>query len=479
MHSFTQRALDEIAGLPDGPERDRVRATLLSVQANEFLFASEFATARAEARAARAVAETVGDRETVLEAELTLARIDIVDGRSEAGLRDGMRAAREAREAGFESVGVTGYRNLAIMAARIMDHDAAEAALGEGLQYADAIEQSHCRQMMSTTRAILDWGAGRWDSADERARHELVDRGCRRGVIGSLDVIGLVALGRGREPEARRWLDESLETGRRIGEAQNIMTPLWALAEVDLLARDASAAVVRCKEGLELALASGERALLIPFVVTGTRAHLAAHRPEEAERWRATVADQLTGWHDVAGPALAHADGLVRLSAGSLTAARDALERAVDGWTDRGRIWEASWARLDLAQCLMRSNRFAESAAVLAVVRKTAESLGSGPLAARAEELARIGRGRGTVEELWRPLTSREFEVARLISEGLTNAEIAGELSIAPKTASAHVEHILAKLGVSRRAEIAAWVATVAPSAGGRDRAEAELAGRH
>ena len=47
---------------------------------------------------------------------------------------------------------------------------------------------------------------------------------------------------------------------------------------------------------------------------------------------------------------------------------------------------------------------------------------------------------------------------------GSTNAEIGSELGIAPKTASAHVEHILAKLGASRRAEIASWVATI-PSA--------------
>jgi DNA-binding CsgD family transcriptional regulator len=66
------------------------------------------------------------------------------------------------------------------------------------------------------------------------------------------------------------------------------------------------------------------------------------------------------------------------------------------------------------------------------------------------------------VDEPWRPLTVREFEVARLISEGRTNAEIAASLGIAPKTASAHVEHILAKLGASRRAEIAAWSSGVA-----------------
>lgn len=240
------------------------------------------------------------------------------------------------------------------------------------------------------------------------------------------------------------------------------MTPLWALAEVDLQVGQASDASARCEEGLDIALTTGERALLVPFVVTGTRAFLAARRPEEAERWRTRVGDHLADWGAAAGPALAHADGLLRLAAGSIVIARDALEGAAQGWAARGRIWEASWARLDLAQCLLRSNRYSEAASLIASVRSTAEALDSDPLLARADELARIGRGRGTAEEPWRPLTAREFEVARLIAEGMTNAEIAGELKIAPKTASAHVEHILAKLGVARRAEIATWVANVA-----------------
>ena len=478
MTAFTDRAIAEIGDLPDSPERTKLRAYLLGVRANDRLFASDFAAARALAREARALAEAVGDRETVLEADLTRARIDILDGQYESGMRDGMEAAREARDAGFESVGVTGYRNLAIMAARVMDHRSAQVAIAEGLQYADAIEQSHCRQMMATTRAILDWGAGRWDAADELARHELVDRGCRRGEIGSLDVIGLVALGRGRAAEARRWIDDSLASGRRIGEVQLILTPLWGLAELELVAGNPTAAVARCEEGLELALATGERALLIPFVVTGTRAYLAAHRPADAERWRARVGDHLAGWDAVGGQAIAHADGLLRLSAGSLTSAREALEAAVDGWDERGRVWEASWARLDLAHCLMRSSRFGEAASLIAAVRATAEALGSEPLLARADELARVGRGRGSLEEPWHPLTAREFEVARLIAEGLTNAAIAGELTIAAKTASAHVEHILAKLGVTRRAEIATWVATVSRPADPGTRSEPAVAGR-
>jgi DNA-binding CsgD family transcriptional regulator len=57
-------------------------------------------------------------------------------------------------------------------------------------------------------------------------------------------------------------------------------------------------------------------------------------------------------------------------------------------------------------------------------------------------------------------LSAREIEVARLVATGATNREIASALTIAPKTVAAHVEHILTKLGVSRRAQIATWAAT-------------------
>jgi DNA-binding CsgD family transcriptional regulator len=156
----------------------------------------------------------------------------------------------------------------------------------------------------------------------------------------------------------------------------------------------------------------------------------------------------------------------VSLAAGATGLARAALEAAVRGWDELGRTWEATWARLDLASVDLRSSRFAEAASLLADARATADGLASSPLLDRVDELTRVARGRGSLDEPWRPLTSREFEVARLIADGLTNAEIAGELSIAPKTASAHVEHILAKLGVARRAEIATWVAAVSRPAG-------------
>ncbi|BAH53233.1 protein kinase domain-containing protein [Rhodococcus opacus] len=56
-------------------------------------------------------------------------------------------------------------------------------------------------------------------------------------------------------------------------------------------------------------------------------------------------------------------------------------------------------------------------------------------------------------------LTKRERQVAGLVAQGLTNKAIAARLVISQRTAQGHVEHVLAKLGFSSRAQIAAWVA--------------------
>ena len=57
------------------------------------------------------------------------------------------------------------------------------------------------------------------------------------------------------------------------------------------------------------------------------------------------------------------------------------------------------------------------------------------------------------------PLSPRELEVAGLVAEGLSNPAIAGRLFVSRPTVASHVAHILAKLGFSSRAQIAAWVA--------------------
>jgi DNA-binding CsgD family transcriptional regulator len=53
-------------------------------------------------------------------------------------------------------------------------------------------------------------------------------------------------------------------------------------------------------------------------------------------------------------------------------------------------------------------------------------------------------------------LTAREAEVLALVAAGRSNRQVAQALFISPKTASVHVSHILAKLGVTGRVEAAA-----------------------
>ncbi|HMK85105.1 MAG TPA: LuxR C-terminal-related transcriptional regulator, partial [Steroidobacteraceae bacterium] len=55
-------------------------------------------------------------------------------------------------------------------------------------------------------------------------------------------------------------------------------------------------------------------------------------------------------------------------------------------------------------------------------------------------------------------LTRREAEILGLLSEGLRSASIAKRLFVSPKTVEHHVSAILAKLGVSSRAEAVARV---------------------
>ena len=450
--------LDGVAASPEGQELVR---SITASRAVAELDASHFEAGIEALAAARELAATTGADEYASEAAVVAVRAEIEAGRGAAAIARALEVARAARDNGLEALGVTAYRNLAAYAARILDYETAEVALAEGLRYADAIEQSHCRQQMAATTALLAWARGAWDDAERTARRELAERGCRRGQTGARDILGYVAMGRGELDEARARLDESLSLARASGELQLILPPLWGLAELELIAGAPDRAMECCDEALAAA-GRGERSLFTPFVVTGARALIAARRPDELDRWVERATRMVGDWDEAAAPALAHATGLARMAAGQTGLARELLEAAVEGWSGRSRSWEAAWARLALAQCLVRSNRFADAAALVSAVSTFAKQVGSGPLAERADGIATSARGRGFEDEPWRPLTAREFEVARLIADGYTNAEIAEQLDIAPKTSSAHVEHILAKLAVSRRAEIATWVATVA-----------------
>ena len=92
-------------------------------------------------------------------------------------------------------------------------------------------------------------------------------------------------------------------------------------------------------------------------------------------------------------------------------------------------------------------------------VRATAEALHqtAAELSRRATELDRpsapAGRARA---EFAQRLTPRQLEILNLLSEGLSNAEIAGRLFISESTVKWHVAKILRALDVSSRAQAVA-----------------------
>lgn len=114
-------------------------------------------------------------------------------------------------------------------------------------------------------------------------------------------------------------------------------------------------------------------------------------------------------------------------------------------------------ARFELAQVLARRRRpgdVDEAVALCATATASSARLGMAPLRRHAEELAATLRGDAPAG-----LTPREAEVAGHVAQGLTNRQIAALMHISERTAESHVQHILTKLGLANRTQIAAWSA--------------------
>ncbi|GAA4950819.1 hypothetical protein GCM10023238_16420 [Streptomyces heliomycini] len=149
--------------------------------------------------------------------------------------------------------------------------------------------------------------------------------------------------------------------------------------------------------------------------------------------------------------------------------APDEWSAAVEAVEPLGRPYDLARVRFRLAEALLATgagdDERARATELLRLATALADHLGAAPLARSAGLLAQRARlALATAPRDRTPadpadalgLTSREREVLRLVTAGRTNRRIAEELFISPKTASVHVSHILAKLGVSGRGEAAA-----------------------
>jgi DNA-binding NarL/FixJ family response regulator len=82
-----------------------------------------------------------------------------------------------------------------------------------------------------------------------------------------------------------------------------------------------------------------------------------------------------------------------------------------------------------------------------------------------ADYLASILRGMGTRTRVRNKtsdvgnLTQRELEIARLVSSGLRNAEVAEKLFLAEKTVASHLSNVYGKLSINSRIQLHSWLA--------------------
>jgi DNA-binding CsgD family transcriptional regulator len=156
--------------------------------------------------------------------------------------------------------------------------------------------------------------------------------------------------------------------------------------------------------------------------------------------------------------------GPVELPLGQAAAALGHLDPAVEDLRTAASICDtngargyAVQARVELAAALTR--RLApgdrdEALAALAAAASEAGQLGMVPF---TEWVGQLKAQLSVASAGDSPLSPRELEVARLIARGLTNKQIGQTLYVSARTAENHVQHILTKLGLRNRSQIAAW----------------------
>jgi DNA-binding NarL/FixJ family response regulator len=153
----------------------------------------------------------------------------------------------------------------------------------------------------------------------------------------------------------------------------------------------------------------------------------------------------------------ARAEGRVAAAEGETTRARPALEEALSLFAKLRKPIEEARTRILLAQVLAKDEpelSAAEARAAVAIF----ERLGCPRDADAAAALLRALTGDGRAgPKRFGTLSRREQEVLRLLSEGLTNAEIASRLYISTKTAGHHVSNVLMKLHLKSRTEAAVY----------------------
>ncbi len=297
----------------DGEDADRVRGRLEAALAAAYGRALQLPATEGHAARAIELARRVGDAPTELNAMNTLVMTRPFAGRLDEAISLAGSVLDRARELHLEDEGARAYRLMGSSLSEIMELDASERWLRDGIAFAERRELWNHRCYMTAHLGLVLWGTGRWDEADALADAALREgRGGVTTQVTGLYVRGYVALGRGHRDEANGFLVESLALGERAGDIIRVSLPLWGLAESALVAGRIDEAIALTDRGRAVSAAVADAGLLTPFVVTGTRARLAGGGSIAATHWLDDVgAVVIDSGMSALRPAVDHAQGLI------------------------------------------------------------------------------------------------------------------------------------------------------------------------
>lgn len=356
-----------------------------------------------------------GDPETLTR----IADAVVAAGQDEQARVAAERAVERARECSALAVLPIALGVLALAQVRIGRLRSAAASAGEAVELGRALGQ---RGEQQERLARLAWVEGLLGREQESRRHA-AEVGEMLDAIGYDGTVGGSGLGA---------LELSLGNPREAIEA----------FEATLRVR---------KERIR-----GDALSTRPVLADLVEAYVRADRVDDARR---TLTDVRRQAEDCGIPfalaAAARSRGLVE---GEERYFLDALawhERQPDPF-QRGRTL------LCYGELLRREKRRAEARLRLDAALTDFEDIGAASWAERARvELRASGeRARRRVPDTRGDLTPQELQVAALVTEGLTNREIATRLFLSPKTIETHLRHAFQKLGVRSRTELAVAFST-------------------
>jgi DNA-binding CsgD family transcriptional regulator/tetratricopeptide (TPR) repeat protein len=370
-------------------------------------------------RRALEIAQLVGDPQAESNALNSIGWAEGYYGDVDTGVSHLQRALDVALAYGLGHVGGRAYANLASI---LVDNDRFERAdtiITEGLRYAEDHDLTLRYVCVTAVLADSELKRGRWDDAIADAWAVRQRAGTMAvGHIPALTIIGTITMRRG-DPDAHPILLKAMQLAQRTDELLLITPVTLALAEEAWLHGD----LVGVSNSIKLVLDRVDAP-----VTTQHRGHLMS--------WAARLGER----HDVPTGTPRH------------------LALQVDGrWQAAADAWHALDRPYERALALIEVG----TPSALIQAFDILDRLGAGPaMALAAERLRSLGERvphgmRSSTRANPAGLTTREVEVLQLVSDGLTNAEIAARLFVSDKTVEHHVSRILGKLRVTSRREAA------------------------